>query len=152
MPLYFSYGSNMDARRMAARVGAFESRAWAVLENYRVEFAKRAMAETIADAAYATIAADPDARAEGVVYRVTEAQMDAMDAHEGVPDSYQRKHVVLRLTDGRRVESLTYMANPKRCAPGLKPTRAYLYHFFQASDLLSPGWMAWLRSVETADV
>jgi cation transport regulator ChaC len=152
MPLYFSYGSNMDARRMQARVGPFESRAWAVLENYRVEFAKRATATNVPDAAFATIAADPDARAEGVVYRVTEAQLDAMDAHEGVPEHYQRKHVVLRLTDGRRVESLTYMANPKHCAPGLKPPRFYLYHFFQASDLLSPGWMAWLRSVETADV
>ena len=106
----------------------------------------------IVNSAPATIAADPDARAEGVVYRVTEAQLDAMDAHEGVPEHYQRKHVVLRLTDGRRVESLTYMANPKHCAPGLMPPRFYLYHFFQASDLLSPGWMAWLRSVEKADV
>jgi cation transport regulator ChaC len=152
MPLYFSYGSNMDARRMRARVGDFESRAWAVLENYRIDFAKRATATDVPDAAFATIIADPDARTEGTVYRVTEAQLDAMDRHEGVPEHYQRKHVTLRLTDGRRVESLTYAANPRHCAPGLKPPRFYLYHFFQASDLLSPGWLGWLRSVETADV
>lgn len=137
---------------MRARVGEYESRAWAVLENYRIDFAKRVASSDIPNAAFATIVADPDARTEGTVYRVTEAQLDAMDRHEGVPEHYQRKHITLRLVDGRRVESLTYAANPKHCAPGLRPPRFYLYHFFQASDLLSPGWLAWLRSVETADV
>lgn len=150
--LYFSYGSNMDAARMDRRCGATRSRRWAVAEGFRLHFAKRAEVAGIADASFATLRPDADARTEGVVYGVTEAQLDAMDRHEGAPEHYARHPIGLRLWDGTRVEAITYLANPARCAPGLKPPRFYLYHFHQASDLLSPAWLAWLRSVETADV
>jgi gamma-glutamylcyclotransferase (GGCT)/AIG2-like uncharacterized protein YtfP len=95
---------------------------------------------------------DQDARTEGVVYEVKEAQLAAMDAFEGAPEHYARHPITLRLTDGTPIQAITYLANPKRIAQGLKPPRFYLYHFHQASDLLSPGWLAWLRNVETADV
>lgn len=149
---YFSYGSNMDAARVLRRCGPTASRRWAVVEGMRLHFAKRAEIPGIPDAGFATLRPDDDARAEGVVYGVTEAQLDAMDRHEGVPLHYSRHPIGLRLVDGSRIEAVTYLANPDRCAAGLKPPRFYLYHFHQASDLLSPGWLAWLRGVETADV
>lgn len=152
MLLYFSYGSNMDAARMARRCGPTPSRRWAVAEGMRLEFRKRAEVPGMPDAGFATLRADADARAEGAVYAVTEAQLAAMDAHEGAPEHYARHPIGLRLADGARIQAVTYLANPARCAPGLKPPRFYLYHFHQASDLLSPGWLAWLRGVETADV
>ena len=150
--LYFSYGSNMDAARMARRCGPTGSRRWAVAVGYRLHFAKRADIPDIPDAGFATLRPDEDARSEGVVYEVTEAQLDAMDRHEGAPEHYMRHPIGLRLVDGTRIEAITYLANPARCTDGLKPPRFYLYHFHQASDLLSPGWLGWLRGVETADV
>jgi cation transport regulator ChaC len=149
--LYFSYGSNMDAARMLRRCGPTGSRRWAVAEGFRLHFAKRADVPGIDDAGFATLRPDADARTEGVVYEVTAAQLDAMDRHEGAPEHYARHPIGLRLTDGTRIKAVTYLANPARCAENLKPPRFYLYHFHQASDLLSPGWLAWLRSVETAD-
>jgi gamma-glutamylcyclotransferase (GGCT)/AIG2-like uncharacterized protein YtfP len=150
--LYFSYGSNMDAARMRRRCGPMPSRRWAVAHKHRLHFAKRVDVPGIANAGFATLRPDDTARTEGVVYEVSEAQLAAMDAHEGAPEHYARHPITLRLTDGTPIEAVTYLANPARCADNLKPPRFYLYHFHQASDLLSPGWLAWLRGVETADV
>jgi cation transport regulator ChaC len=150
--LYFSYGSNMDAARMLRRCGPTASRRWAVAHDMRLAFRKRAEVPGLPDAGFATLHADPAARTEGVVYQVVEPQLAAMDAHEGAPEHYARAPIRLRLADGTPVDAITYLANPARCADGLRPPRFYLYHFHQASDLLSPSWLAWLRGVETADV
>lgn len=151
MPLYVSYGSNMDPARLAARTGADAGRVAArfavVVRGMRLAFAKRNDEGT----AYATLLPDHAAEAEGIAYALTEAELDRLDAAEGVPSHYLRAviEVVPRLGGPARA-AVTYLANPARCAEGLLPPRWYLDHFLAAADLLSSGWVAMLRAQEVA--
>ncbi|MFQ3623158.1 MAG: gamma-glutamylcyclotransferase family protein [Acetobacteraceae bacterium] len=151
MPLYVSYGSNMDPARLAARTGAPAERLaarFAVrLRGLRLAFAKRNADGT----AFATLLPDHEAESEGVACPLTEAELARLDAAEGVPDHYLRATVeVIPLAGGTALAARTYLANPRRCAEGLHPPRWYLDHFLAARDLLSPSWVAMLERVETA--
>lgn len=152
MPLYVSYGSNMDPARLAARTGADPARLaarFAVrLRGFRLAFAKRNEDGT----AFATLLPDHAAEAEGIAYPLTEAELAALDCAEGVPDHYLRALVeAIPRAGGPAVAAVTYLAHPARCAAGLRPPRWYLRHLLAARDLLSPGWVAMLEAVEPAD-
>jgi cation transport regulator ChaC len=151
MPLYVSYGSNMDPARLAARTGADPARIAArfavVVRGMRLAFAKRNDDGT----AYATLLPEHDAEAEGIAYELTEGELARLDAAEGVPEHYLRATIeVIPRRGGPAVAALTYLANPARCAEGLLPPRWYIAHFLAAADLLSPAWVAMLRAQEVA--
>ncbi len=150
MPLYVSYGSNMDPVRLAARTGAPPQRLaqrFAVrLRGFRLAFAKRNDDGT----GFATLLPDHDAEAEGIAYPLTEAELARLDAAEGVPEHYLRAIVeVIPRAGGVALAARIYLANPLRCAEGLRPPRWYLDHFLAARDLLSPSWVTMLERVET---
>jgi hypothetical protein len=151
MPLYVSYGSNMDPARLAARTGADPARVAArfavVVRGMRLAFAKRNDEGT----AFATLLPDHAAEAEAIAYPLTEAELDRLDAAEGVPLHYLRATIeVIPRLGGPARPAVTYLANPARCAEGLLPPRWYLDHFLAAADLLSPEWVAMLRRQEVA--
>lgn len=151
MPLYVSYGSNMDPARLAARTGADPARVaarFAVrLRGFRLAFAKRNDDGT----GFATLLPDHAAEAEGIAYDLTEDELTRLDRVEGVPGHYLRAIVeVIPRSGGPGLAAITYLANPARLAEGLKPPRWYLAHFLAARDLLSPAWVASLERVETA--
>ncbi len=152
MPLYVSYGSNMDPARLAARTGADPARVaarYAVrLRGFRLAFAKRNDDGT----GFATLLAEHAAEAEGIAYDLTDDELARLDRVEGVPGHYLRAIVeVIPRAGGPALAAVTYLANPARLADGLKPPCWYLAHFLAARDLLSPAWVAWLERVETAD-
>lgn len=152
VPLYVSYGSNMDPDRLAARTGADPARVaarFAVrLRGFRLAFAKRNDDGT----AYATLLPDHAAEAEGIACDLTDGELARLDQAEGVPGHYLRAIIeALPVAGGPAVAAETYLANPARLAEGLKPPRWYLRHFLAARDRLSPRWVAWLEQVETAD-
>lgn len=151
MPLYVSYGSNMDPARLAARTGADPARVaarFAVrVRGMRLVFAKRNEDGT----AFATLLPDHAAEAEAIAYDLTEEELARLDSAEGVPEHYLRAVIeVIPLRGGVARPAVTYLASPARCAEGLLPPRWYLAHFLAAADLLSPRWVAMLRAQETA--
>jgi hypothetical protein len=152
MPLYVSYATNMNPARLAARIGIDATRLAArfpvALNGMRLAFAKRNEDGT----AFATLLPDHAARAEGIAYVLTGAEVALLDAEAGVPEQFLRIVVdAVPLAGGPARAAITYVAHPARCAEGLKPPRAYLAHFLAASDLLSPGWVAMLRAQAVAD-
>ncbi|WP_144185229.1 gamma-glutamylcyclotransferase family protein [Elioraea rosea] len=151
MPLYVSYGSNMDPARLASRTGADAARVAGriavVVRGMRLAFLKRNDDGT----AYATLLPDHASQAEGIGYELTERELDALDAAEGVPGHYLRATIeVIPRAGGVARPAVTYLANPARCAEGLAPPAWYLAHFLAAEDLLSPEWVAMLRRQKVA--
>jgi gamma-glutamylcyclotransferase (GGCT)/AIG2-like uncharacterized protein YtfP len=141
---YFSYGSNMDARRMARRGLSVVSARSAYLPDHVLRFNKRA--SNMPRHAYANVMPEPDSRVEGVLYELAdENDIVKMDPFEGAPVRYRRELVSVYALSGR-VETWTYKAQPAWLEEGLLPARWYLEHILAGSLWLSPGWRAWLES------
>jgi gamma-glutamylcyclotransferase (GGCT)/AIG2-like uncharacterized protein YtfP len=101
VPLYFAYGSNMDAAAMARRCPA--SRPLGIARLVRHRFA-------ILQAGYATVVRDPGATVHGLLYDLALADVPALDRYEDIARGLYRKLVlpVLRKEAGP-VRALVYV-------------------------------------------
>jgi gamma-glutamylcyclotransferase (GGCT)/AIG2-like uncharacterized protein YtfP len=101
VPLYFAYGSNMDAAAMARRCPA--SRPLGIARLVRHRFA-------ILQAGYATAVRDPGATVHGLLYDLALADVPALDRYEDIARGLYRKLVlpVLRKEAGP-VRALVYV-------------------------------------------
>ncbi|GAC1563732.1 MAG: hypothetical protein NVS2B5_29410 [Beijerinckiaceae bacterium] len=101
MPLYFAYGSNMDAAAMAKRCPASRPLGSARLARHRF---------AILQAGYATVVHDPSVMVHGLLYDLALADVAAFDRYEGVAGDLYRKAMqpVLREA-GAPVRALVYI-------------------------------------------
>ncbi|MBV8851683.1 MAG: gamma-glutamylcyclotransferase [Methylobacteriaceae bacterium] len=123
MPLYFAYGSNMDAAAMARRCPASRHLGAARLARHRF---------AILQAGYATVERDPRSTVHGVLYDLALADVAALDRYEDIARGLYRKIMqpVLR-KEGRPVTALVYVgAGPS----GGKPRASYMEGLIQAAD------------------
>lgn len=125
---YFAYASNMNRRQMAQRAGALAEEKLARLDNYELNFEKIARGGT----GTANIAPAEGKTVWGVLYRVTEQQLKALDRFEGVPEHYRRSEVTVVDGDGNKVAAQVYLARKVR--KGLKPDRLYLQRIIQGAE------------------
>lgn len=147
---YFAYGSNMDADRMRKRIKRLPERVPGVLKDWQLAFNK--MAERTPGKGYANIVPSPGDAVEGVLYPVTEEELQALDRYEDVPRHYEHCRVeVVRRDTGETVTAIAYVAHPKQVRDGLRPTREYLGHLLAGADCLSEEYARGLRTVETLD-
>jgi len=145
---YFAYGSNMDAERMKKRVGRLPDRISGALRNWRLEFNKAS--KDVPGAGFANIAPCLGEGVEGVLYLLSDEELQELDRHEGVPHHYKRHQVcVERQGTGKVVTAVTYVANSGKVRSGLKPTRKYLNHLLAGADCLSEEYVRRLQAVET---
>ena len=100
--LYFAYGSNMCRIRLERRIGAVDVVGAAVLTGFRHRFNKLGADGT----AKGNIVAVGGARVVGVVYAVSEPQLETLDVHEG---GYRRL-VVSPARAGALVEAVAFVA------------------------------------------
>jgi len=108
--LYFAYGSNMCADRMARRCPAAREQGIARLAGWRVILNSRGVATLVPDAGSDCI---------GVLYTLTPACVMKLDGFEGVADGhYRRQHLPV---GGR--EALVYLAT---CSLPGPPRPGYL--------------------------
>jgi gamma-glutamylcyclotransferase (GGCT)/AIG2-like uncharacterized protein YtfP len=77
--LYFAYGSNMNTPRMQARCPTAQPLSPAVLRGFR-----------LVERLYADIEPAEGAEVHGVLWRLDEADLAALDRYEGFPRLYQR--------------------------------------------------------------
>jgi len=116
--LYFAYGSNMSRRQMAERCPDHEFLGIAVLKDHALCFPRTS---PIRKCGVAGLAETPGAEVWGVVYRLHDGDLTALDRREGYDPAkphhvnrYNRQTIRV-LMDGRTVECLTYFA---RTEPG----------------------------------
>ncbi len=77
MPLYFSYGSNMDVAAMTARCPRSKPLGLARLMRHRLAVMREG---------WLTIARDPRATVHGVLWELAFADVPALDRYEGLGD------------------------------------------------------------------
>ena len=144
---YFAYGSNMNPERMKERGIIFSKREYGILEGFRLAFNK--IASRNPKEGYANITEDKNSKVEGILYEINDSDIEKLDYYEGYPEHYLKRKVNVKLKDGKVVSAITYIANPKKTSPRLKPTKEYLVHLIKGSDLLSSEYRNWLKNVET---
>lgn len=146
---YFSYGSNMNPDRMKERGVLYLSRESFVLEGYELRFNKISRSNPQAGAA--NIVPHASGEVEGALYRITVSGLLYLDRHEGYPDEYDRKKLIIDTKENKKGEIITYIAHPSRVTEGLRPMREYLRHLLEAWDLLSGPYYERLKAHETID-
>lgn len=145
-PLYFAYGSNMDASRMLGREVPFRVREAARLDGFQLLFNK--VASRRPREGYANIVPCTGETVEGILYHLAgKSGLDALDRFEGAPDHYRRIEVEVLTSRGSRVRAAAYQAGREWQRPGLRPSREYMDHLLAGSDLLSPRYVARLRAM-----
>ncbi|HMN73149.1 MAG TPA: gamma-glutamylcyclotransferase [Rhodoblastus sp.] len=114
MPLYFAYGSNMDAAAMRARCPNSRPLGRARLARHRFAL--------MADG-YATVVRDPNSEAHGVLYDLALSDVPALDRYEEVSRGLYAKAMQPALrADGRPVRALVYIGSaPAFSGPAKKP-------------------------------
>jgi cation transport regulator ChaC len=114
--LYFAYGSNMSLRQMAERCPGNERVGIALLIDHALCFPRTS---TVRNCGVAGLTPNPGAKVWGVVYRLHDEDLAALDRREGYDPSkpahvnrYNRQSVRV-LMDGQSVDCLTYAARPE---------------------------------------
>jgi len=143
---YFAYGSNMYREQVRQRAGEPKEEKIARLEGYELNFDKVARAGT----GTGNIALAPGKTVWGVLYRLSEQQLNALDRFEGVPEHYRRSEVTVVDGNGQKVVAQVYLARKVR--KGLKPDPQYLQRIVQGAEEhhLPPDYVKQLRAIEAA--
>jgi hypothetical protein len=139
--VYFAYGSNMDAHRMAERVGERLPSCRARLAGYELKFNKR----TQSGGGAANIVVQPHSQVFGVAYAVLPMDLRTLDRHEGVSSGhYGRRVVKVELWDGAStsasdfytIEAIVYVACKEYVDNSVLPTKEYMAHLLAGAPML----------------
>nr|WP_298413495.1 gamma-glutamylcyclotransferase family protein [uncultured Halomonas sp.] len=148
MPYYFAYGSNMNVKRVAARVGRTRRVLSGIMPDHELRFDK---ASRIPGIAHANVAPSIGRQVEGALFELMEpGQIALMDPFEGVPQDYRRERHTIETTQGA-IDAWVYRAHPERIQASLKPAREYLEHLLAGKAFLSPDYYEWLLQVEAVE-
>ena len=146
MIYYFAYGSNMNPKRMANRVGDFEILGLGTLKDHELRFNK--IARNKDGIGYANISPLYDKKVEGIIYRFQNITL--LDKSEGYPIHYNRKIMEI-LHNGNRLETWVYFAQENQISNSLFPERNYLEHLLCGKDYLSEGYFKQLEGVKVIE-
>jgi gamma-glutamylcyclotransferase (GGCT)/AIG2-like uncharacterized protein YtfP len=101
MQPYFAYGSNMDLRQMASRCPGAERVGIAVVPDYGVLINAQGVATVIPAKGKSVF---------GLLWRLSDKNVEALDAYEGVAAGHYRRDYVTVDADGVQIEALVYVA------------------------------------------
>ena len=151
MPLYFAYGSNMDADRLTQRLAreghALGPRRRGAAHGYRLLFNKRSSIEE--GVGYANIEPCPGAVVEGTLNEVSEAGLDLLDRIELAPVHYRRATIgVFDFAAGRTVDAFAYLGQPGMLEVDVRPTRDYLAFLLRGADVLPAAYVEALARLD----
>lgn len=120
MSLYFAYGSNMDQNQMKERCPSAVLIGTATLADYRLAFT---IFSPKRQCGCADIIPSKGNTVYGLLYRLTDAEMKAMDDFEGHPTHYRR--ITVRVNGSEReVDAYSYEVVDKQ--EDLHPSVHYL--------------------------
>jgi len=99
MPLYFSYGSNMDVAGMAVRCPRSKPLGRAKLMRHRLAIMREG---------WLTALRDPNGAVHGVLWDLALADMHALDRHEGIGAGLYTKSLQAVVAAGAPKRALVY--------------------------------------------
>lgn len=131
---YFAYGSNLCAQQMARRCPDAADPRPATLADHDWLINERGVA---------TVEPFPGSSVHGVLWRVSDRDLDALDCAEGVPVRYRRDRLTVHTLDG---PSPAWVYIDHRVQPGA-PRDGYLDRIIGAAvqHELPPVWIEFLR-------
>jgi gamma-glutamylcyclotransferase (GGCT)/AIG2-like uncharacterized protein YtfP len=148
--LYFAYGSNMSRRQMRERCPDHECVGIAALKDHALCFPRHS---PIRNCGVAGLAEAPGAEVWGVVYRLHDEDLAALDRREGYDPAkpfhknrYNRQSIRV-LMDGSAVDCVAYLA---RHEPGKHvPSPAYMATMIEGAEenALPAEYVAMLRLI-----
>ncbi len=100
MPLYFSYGSNMDIAGMTARCPRSKPIGAARLMRHRLAIMREG---------WLTVIRDPSSIVYGVLWDLALSDVGALDRHEGVGQGLYAKAQQIVIASGGRKQALIYL-------------------------------------------
>jgi gamma-glutamylcyclotransferase len=130
--LVFAYGSNLDDDQMRARCPSAQVEAKAILTNHALAFGGFSHRW---GGAVASVVAERGTDVAGLVYRISAADLLALDGYEGSPFAYERVVKVVTTEHGRRRRAQLYRQPADTFEPWL-PQRAYFDVLLRAYDRL----------------
>jgi len=150
--LTFGYGSNMCFGRMKRRVESLEFVVIGVLADFSFVLNKLSKDGS----AKGNITADQGERVFGVVYSLSETDLDALNKWEGLGDGYAlRKDLQVHDLDGHQFDQpvLVYIADPRYLVDGLWPYSWYKRHIVEGArhHELPADYIEWLESHPAAE-
>lgn len=125
---YFAYASNMWRQQVVQRAGHPAEERLGRLDNFELNFDKISRGGT----GTANLAPAEGKVVWGVLYRLSEQQLKALDRFEGVPEHYRRSEVNVVDEQGTKIGAQVYLARKVR--KGLKPDRLYLQRIIQGAE------------------
>ena len=148
--VYFIYGANMNPAQMAVRCSNPEAIAVARLADYRLAFFGHSR---VWDGGEETVIRRPGDEVWGVVFKLSFADADALDAWQDVRLDGSGSHFLCPAevadTEGVRHRALLYKRD--RCGEPCPPSEEYLGHLVAgaAAHMLPADYVARLRQIET---
>ena len=160
MTEYFSYGSNLDQESLDIFCQKVKrpliplrqkNPKHAVLKGYRLDFNYYS---PLMGGGAANLEPDPREEVEGIVFTLTDEDMETLDLRERAPDYFKRILVTVVLNDGRSLEGIVaYCACEGRKAPYTPPIHEYKSSILKGAEAfdLSPSWLTKLRNIPSQD-
>lgn len=125
MTIYFAYGANMDPVHMAESCPGAVCLGHATLPHH---------AFGIAAGGFGTVRPDEGSSVPGVLWRLTDADMAALDRFEGVADGFYRRHrKVVHQQGWANIDAMVYLPADDR--PG-RPNPGYLERIIEVGESL----------------
>jgi gamma-glutamylcyclotransferase len=149
---YFAFGSNMDLKRLAKRGLVWTKDEVAVLDGYemRCNVLCDRIAQQCPGCGTANITIKAGGKVEGILYTLSDGELEKLDVFEGHPTNHTREVISVRRADGTVIEAVTYMAHPETIHDELRPHPDYLAHILAgARGRLSPEYVAMLEAIPT---
>lgn len=145
MSFYFAYGSNMDEQQMKERCPSAVLIGPSTLADYRLAFTIFSPKRLCG---CADIVANKGETVYGLLYELSRADVDALDAFEGHPTHYQRVSLKVKNSSGE-IEAYSYEVVNKQ--GDLTPSSHYLGLMQSAADLhtFPDEYRAFLRGIQT---
>lgn len=143
---YFGYGSNLDP--VSLRVKGVEplSSRRGTLVGWRLRFNIAHFFRHEGGVANIERTGAEGDRVEGVVHRLQDGALEALDRAEAYPDGYDRATVTVETVDGE-AEAMTYVGTPDFIDDSCLPSRRYLNIVVRGAEHagLSPSYVDQLR-------
>jgi hypothetical protein len=147
---YFAYGSNMSSKVFVQGFRKIrpQSAERAVLKGYRLAFSEPGI--PFFEPAYANVEKDDAAECEGVLYKITEEEMDWLDISEG-GRAYSIIHVPVEGAVSGMVTAQTFTS--RAIAHGLLPSKRYMDILIDGAEEhgLSEIWITMLKNQRHVD-